>query len=1047
MKKEKNVSAYKTYCQKLVTQFSSGEAREHAYRPALQEYIESFNNKLRVTNEPGKQGKGKKGDAQNKPDFIVARGQTPIGFIEAKDIGVNLDKVGKSDQIERYCEAYPNLILTDYIEFRRYVKGELRGKAIHIGKANEKKKIITFSELGEEQLTQFFEEFLLEDVESVSSPKELASRLAHLTRQVKKLVQQELKEESVRLHKLMVAFKKVLLADLDVEKFSDMFAQTLAYGFFAARVHYDGKGEFSRRTASFILPKTNPFLRRVFAEFANESLPDSLIGAVDEIVDLLRKSDIRAVLEHFGERGCEDPVIHFYESFLGEYNPKLKKAMGVFYTPDAVVSYMVRSLDQILIEKFSRKKGLADDKTLILDPALGTGSFLHKIIDCIYEKSQKGSWDSYVSENLLKRIFGFEILMAPYAVAHLNLGMQLQKTGYQFEKEQRLGVYLTNTLEETAKRSEDLFSDWLSEEAEAAAEIKRQKAIMVVVGNPPYSGESQNDGAWIRDLMHGFDNLTNKKCANYFECDAKPLGERNSKWINDDYVKFLRFAHWRIEETGHGVLAFITNHGYLDNPTFRGMREALLKDFDELYIVDLHGNSKKKEQSPDGTKDENVFQIQQGVSICFFVKNEGYEKKKKKDQKAKVYRTDLYGTRGQKFSWLSKHSFNSTQFFEVKPVSPFYLFTKQDAKLRDEYNKALSVTEIFPLYGSGMTTARDAFVIDVDALSLLERIKKFKNFEGTNQEICSEFNIPMKKGWDISSSRKALGLEKDLKKHVQEILYRPFDSRYIFYHDSVVWRTVRRVMEPMINLENLALLSARSNKSNSPNHFFVSKHPTEAKTGEATTQSTLFPLYVSVGGKRFPNIKKAILDDIRKMVTEDPEIRLFEYCYAILNSNTYRKRYAEFLKFDFPRVHLTSDKNVFKKLAKIGRQLIDLHLLESDLLDESETKFPVKGSNIIENTKYDCKECRVYINQIQYFENVVADSWEFEVGGYQVLQKWLKDRKNTKIGHDEVRYYEKIVESINRTIEIMSVVDSVISEAGGWPLIETHEVLTHKRVA
>jgi hypothetical protein len=1030
MGKRTNTSAFKAYCQKIVTQFSSGEAREHAYRPALQEYIESFGDGLRVTNEPGKRGKGRKGDTINKPDFIVARGQAPVGFVEAKDIGVNLNDVGESEQIARYCDAYPNLILTDYIEFRRYVKGEQRGKSVRIGKANDLKKTITFSDTAEEQLTQFFDEFLIEDVESVSSPQELASRLAHLTRQVKNLVRQELEveEESVRLHKLMLAFKKVLLTDLNVEKFSDMFAQTLAYGFFAARVHHEGDGEFSRRTASSILPRTNPFLRRVFAEFANESLPDTLVGAVDEIVDLLRRTDIKSVLAHFGEQGREDPVVHFYESFLRAYDPKLKKAMGVFYTPDPVVSYMVRSLDQILIKKFGRKKGLADDKTLILDPALGTGSYLHKVVEHIHGKVQGGSWDSYVGENLLQRIFGFEILMAPYAVAHLNLGMQLQKTGYHFEKEQRLGVYLTNTLEETAKRSEALFSDWISEEADAASEVKRQKAIMVVLGNPPYSGESQNKNVpWLNDLMRGRDSLSNRKCANYFACEGRPLGERNPKWLNDDYVKFMRFAHWRIEQTNHGVLAFITNNGYLQNQTFRGMREALMKDFDEIYILDLHGNSKKKELSPDGAKDENVFDIQQGVSICFMLRSESGGRAK--DAKARVFRADLFGARESKFSWLDAHSFDDSGFKEVKPVSPQFLFDRQNQKLRSEYDEGMSLADVFPTNSVGIVSARDGLSIQLSPDQVWSNVRKFSSLSVS--EARSQFSLGKdSRDWRVEWAQKDLKDSGLSKQKIVPILYRPFDRRYTYYTGvsrGFICMARSEVMENLVSGDNIAIIHPKYSKPST--RGFVTDCISGHKAYDAYDINYAFPLFIKDANSKLPNISKQAMD---RCPVKDVE-SIFFYIYAVLNSTTYRSKYFDYLKNDFPKVQFTEDTSLFKRLSKLGKSLADLTLLRDDRLVGGPVSFSVKGSNRVERVRFDKKRKQVFINSSQYFDGIEENVWASNFGGYQVLEKWLKDRVGTVLSFADVTYYEKLVEALERSSKVVASIDFEIERAGGWP--------------
>ena len=1018
---------FKIYAQEIRNHYTEGNATEHTYRPALERYLSSLATDIRATNEPKQ-----KSTNRNKPDLIVCKNKTPLGYIETKDIGIDLDETADSEQITRYLADYPNLVVTDYLEFRRYVNGKPR-TPVRIGKTREDG--ITFFKNAEKELSNFFEEFLVDSSNSVSSSLELADRLAGLTRQIKKLVKQELdiKEESTSLHNLLTAFQKTLISDLDENEFSDMFAQTLAYGFFAARVHFDGKGEFSRRTASNILPKTNPFLRKLFREFADERLPERLIGAVDEIVELLKKTDIEAILKEFGAKGRNDAVIHFYESFLGAFNPQLKKDMGVFYTPDPVVDFMVRSLDEILIKKFGRAKGLADDKTLILDPALGTGSFLNKIIDRIREKVQKGVWDSYVADKLLDRIFGFEILMAPYAVAHLNLGIKLQKTGYSFEKSQRLGVYLTNTLDETAKRSEVLFEDWLSEEANAAAAIKRDKPIMVVTGNPPYAAESQNDGKWIRGIMRGKDSISGKSCANYFECDGEPLGERCSRWINDDYVKFIRFAHWRIEQTGHGVLAFITNHGYLDNPTFRGMRQALMRDFDEIFMLDLHGNSKKKETAPDGSKDQNVFDIQQGVSICFLVRKQN---RTSSGTNATVYRADIWGDRKSKFDWLLENSFESTPFKKITPEKPFYVFSHQDSKIKAEYYTGISIKEAFKKNSVGMLTAKDSLSIHFKREQIWNLVREFSTVSAKEAD----------EKWDIGKGNRDWKIEwaqQDLKKsglkkeNITPILYRPFDIRYTYYTGNskgFICYPRADVMNNMVGRQNIGLVSARSNKSNQPDHFFITTFPTEAKCGESTTQSALFPLYLFNGKTREINLTDSVLDWASSFTKQDPERRFLEYAYAIFFSDSYRERYKDFLKLDFPRIPKTDNRKLFLRLAQLGSELIDLHLLSDPSLDGGSATFDKSGSNIVEKISYDSSKKRVYINSVQYFDNVKAQSWEFQVGGYQVLEKWLKDRKNLKLSPDDIFQYEKIVESINRTFELKLKIEKEISSAGGWPI-------------
>ena len=498
-----------------------------------------------------------------------------------------------------------------------------------------------------------------------------------------------------------------------------MFAQTLAYGLFAAKVHSGSGKAFSREMAAFNLPKTNPFLRKLFSEIAGVDMPDTIDWAVDDIVELLKHADLGEILKDFGKgKGKEDPVVHFYETFLAAYDPKMRELRGVYYTPEPVVSYIVRSLDHLLKTRFNRPKGLADENTLILDPACGTGTFLYFVIQQIHQKfaAQKGAWDGYVAQHLLNRLFGFELLMAPYAVAHLKLGMELQDTGYSFGSDQRLGIYLTNTLEEAAKRSEKLFAQWISDEANAAASIKRDLPIMVVMGNPPYSGHSANRSWEIDNRGKKVPNFIGRLLQDYYKVDGQPLGERNPKWLQDDYVKFLRFGQWRIERTGAGILAFITNHGYLDNPTFRGMRQQLMKAFTEIYILNLHGNAKKKEVCPDGSKDENVFDIQQGVTLGIFVRNGGRKARRRSftptcgvqgrtSTNDRFFETRLATTPGRSFS----------PRFSLLSVSP------PRNGLLAEYRKAWRIAEVCPSTPLASILTRNDFSIAFDTATLQQR--------------------------------------------------------------------------------------------------------------------------------------------------------------------------------------------------------------------------------------------------------------------------------------------------------------------------------------
>ncbi|MHC5716968.1 MAG: N-6 DNA methylase, partial [Nostoc sp.] len=529
--------------------------------------------------------------------------------------------------------------------------------------------------------------------EPIKTAKELAQLLAEAARRIEQVIPQVYKKEKADgyLHHLLESFQRELLPALkltpDNEKdysFADIYAQTIAYALFTARVFsyvrdkQEGREKkpthFDRESAWQQLPETNPFLRKLFKDVSErkaEELGDELIGAIADIFGILRAAKMDAILSDFQlKMNREDIVIRFYEDFLAAYKPQMRERRGVYYTPEPVVSYIVRSVDHILKTDFKLTDGLADatkvkvekpdkkgttetHKVLITDVATGTGTFLYSVIDHIYNSLQldTDAWSNYVSQHLLPRLLGFELLMAPYAVAHMKLGLQLAELGYKFDTLERLRVYLTNTLQEAFQiPPADDFDNWIRDEADAANKIKQEAPVMVVMGNPPYSGHSANNGIWISNLLKGIDTITNQKTSSYFEVDGKPLGERNPKWLNDDYVKFIRFAQWRIEQTGYGILAFITNHGYLDNPTFRGMRQSLMNTFDDIYVLDLHGNSKKKEKCPDGSKDENVFDIQQGVAISIFVKRQDGNK-----EAANVYHADLYGLRESKYQWLKKN--------------------------------------------------------------------------------------------------------------------------------------------------------------------------------------------------------------------------------------------------------------------------------------------------------------------------------------------------------------------------------------------------------
>jgi predicted helicase len=1067
---------FNTYLREIEKAFQSNLATEHTYRPFLKSFVESFGKDITAINEPKRRTFG-------APDYVIRKREIPLGYIEAKDVGKDLDKPDKreKEQLKKYLDSLNNIIYTNYLDFRWYVRGEVVS-TITLAEFDAVGKLQPKAD-AEKQLTNLIKEFLQKEVPTVATPKELAKRMASITRLIRQTIEKALEDETTSkentLHEQFESFKKTLLPNLDDKGFADLYSQTIAYGLFTARC-FDKAPPFTRQEAAYLVPKTNPFLRDTFDRIAGIHLDERIVWAVDDLAELLNRTDISAILQDFGKRTRqEDPVVHFYETFLAEYDPKMREMRGVYYTPEPVVSYIVRSVDKILQTDFGLPKGLADSskledgshRVLILDPATGTGTFLYNVIKTIFKRYErnKGMWDGYVSEHLLPRIFGFELLVAPYAVAHLKLGLLLEETGYKFDTDERLRIYLNNTLDFTAlKEDADAFSAFINNEAKAGREIQQDKPVMVILGNPPYSGHSANTGKWINDLLRGSDSLNATATENYFMVDGQPLGEANPKYLNDDYVKFIRFAQWRIDQTGYGVLGFITNHGYLDNPTFRGMRQSLMKTFDEIYVLDLHGNSKKKERSPDGSKDENVFDIQQGVSIGIFVKKQAKtEDQKPKTDSAKVFHKHLYGVReirtgnvnnekelsGGKYQWLLQNDILTTEWKEIEPNKPFYLFTPQDETLREEYDNGWKITEMMPLTSTGVKTHRDHFVIDFDKAELENRIKDFCDLSISDSEISKKYGISDTRDWKLSPRRRSLNQNSERKNCFTKILYRPFDVRNYFHSEDVVELPRKEIVENLLGKRNIQLVTTRQVTSLIFNHILCSRLPVEMKTGSHDRGTNTFPLYLYPTEKRGlfdeetnerkPNFSDEFIEDFSAKLklefvsdgkgdlekTFTPE-DIFNYAYAVFHSPTYRARYAEFLKIDFPRLPLTSNPNLFRRLVGLGSQLVELHLLEKDI--ESAVTFPEKGSNEVEFVKYE--DGRVWINKTQYFDFVLESVWNFHIGGYQVLQKWLKDRKGRKLNIDEMQKYPQIVSALSQTIELMQTIDETIEESGGFPI-------------
>ena len=1087
------------YLQSIERAAVTGQATEHTHRPALKKLIECSLPGVIATNEP-------KRAACGAPDFSVARGGLTIGYVEAKDVGSSLDDAERSDQLKRY-RSLPNLVLTDYLEFRWYVDGELRETA-RMGRMHSDGRIARDAS-GRAAALELIRKFIEHTPQPIATPLDLARRMAVITHEIRSIIATAFASSlaSTLLHDLRKSFADTLLPDLDkpenVDTFADMYAQTLSYGLFAARCNHQGPpGSFQRLGAAAEIPKTNPFLRQLFEIITGTQLNDEpYAGYVDDLVQLLAHADINAILAEFGKRTRqEDPIVHFYETFLATYDPKLREKRGVYYTPEPVVSYITRSVDFLLRERFGLAGGLADTsrvtyedntaappraeqapRVLILDPACGTGTFLYSVVDLIREqfKAERnaGQWSGFVKDHLLPRLFGFELLMAPYAVAHLKLGLQLaghdltpeQQAiwAYDFSGKDRLGVYLTNTLEEAEHKVQTLYGPLrvISDEANAAARIKRDMPILVVMGNPPYSGHSANR-SWETRNGERVPTFIGKLVRDYYFVDGKPLGERNPKWLQDDYVKFIRWAQWRIERSGAGILAFITNHSYLDNPTFRGMRRQLMKVFSDIYIVDLHGHAMKREKTPDGSADENVFDIQQGVAIGIFVKRPG------KHRTASVRHAELWGSRQSKYNALRERDIHSTGWRALKPRSPYFLFVPWSRDLEDEYRQFPKITEVMPVNSVGIVTARDHLTIAWSKDEIWNRVCEFSRLPEEQARMKFDLGDDVR-DWKVALAQEDVRSSGRNKSRCVPILYRPFDIRFTYYTGKT--RGFMCMPRPEVSRHmldsNVALVYMRQVAVHGGyNHFGVSRHMVDNRAFYSTRGNpSLASLYLypnpktngdlfSNGRSRHVNLKAEFIAEIEKRLKlrfiDDPAGDLasafgpedvFNYIYAIFHSPTYRERYAQFLKIDFPRVPLTSDPALFRTLCALGGQLVALHLLESPALDRPITNFPVGGINRVDKTypRYfapgdrapgtgePIEAGRVCINPEQYFNNVPPDVWHFTVGGYQVCDKWLKDRRERSLTYDEASHYMKIVKALSETLRLMAEIDQAIPQ---WPI-------------
>jgi hypothetical protein len=1018
--------AFKSYFTQIKN-YDLCDATEHTLRPALHNLLttlaEHKNSKIKVIPEPKRDESGR-----GAPDVKFKIGESILGYLENKKTEVNLDHVLKSDQIAKYKKLSGNLILTNYLEWIWLKDGAVIGRETLAYKSDVSNYRAYLDLDKAEKVGKLIANFLSTAPKGIGQVENLALALAtrcHDLREflTEELIRQEKEHQEGRLFGLFNVFKKDVFNELSLAGFSDAFAQMLGYGLFLARLNSDSKSPVTLINAKQYIPANFELIRELvnFLDELDKPEYGRIKWLIEEILSLMNTLNLPAIKENlsFNKRQgsiwaqteeerllfAKDPYVYFYEDFLKAYDKAMRKSRGVYYTPPPIVNFILRAINNILKDTFGIKDGLSDRKQVtVLDFATGTGTFLLEVLQQILDVVSDGLRDQVIREHALKNLYGFEYMIAPYTIAHLKLSQFLYDKGYTMHPKERLQIYLTNTLEPISPQL-NLLLPALSREVEQAQEIK-EKPILVITGNPPYAGHSNNPSFRINTVSTENGKTKNVKTLtfigqlieDYKIIDGKPLGEKNSKWLQDDYVKFIRFAQWKMDQVDEGIVGIITNHSFLDNPTFRGMRRSLMQSFNMIYIFDLHGDNENP-KSPDGSKDENVFDIKKGVCISILVRKKGLQQK--------IFYAPLWGKRIHKYRVCTNANFSEVKWDQIYPSLPFYLFIPQYGPVK-EYQKGFKITDIFSINSVGVVTADDHVLIGFTQDELLKAV---------NQK--------------YSVKDPAM---------VKSITYRPFDVRYIYYDPGLLERARKEIMRHMFK-DNVGLISARSNKSDLMDHFFITMNPSEAKSGESTTQSGLFPLYCY----NIPDDKKSkdrLFDEPdpfngkERIENFAPEFRVFidkkyghhynpedimGYIYAVLHSPTYRKKYVEFLKNDFPRVPFVNDRKLFEKLSALGWDLVQVHMLK-DVPDTLKVDI-TKGNDKVEKPFYNAQQQRLYINSEQYFAPVPEDIWNFHIGGYQVLDKYIKYRKGRELTLDEKENIINVVKALFFTIHQMIKID------------------------
>ncbi len=1030
------------------------EKTEHTDRAALQTLLQAVAEDAQpgatVLHEP-RRDKGGAGS----PDFKITRQGRIAGYVEVKQLDSNLSQILRSDQIKKYRTLSENLILTDYLEFCWIRPGEdvIRCRLAHSDQLTNRRPRLNPEAV--EAVSLLLRGFMSATPARIGRGHDLALALASRGAFLRdflaiELVRQAQTGETGRLHALFSVFREQIFHELTTAEFADAFAQMLAYGLFLARLNAGPAETVTLENVRRFIPGSFGLIRELvrFIEELGEPEYQDIRWVVDEILSIVNGIDLasvqadlsfrtrRAIYRDVRARDEEehrlferDPFIYFYEDFLKAYDPAMRKSRGVYYTPPPIVNFIIRSVDDILKRSFGIGDGLADhQRVTVLDFACGTGTFLLEAFQRIFENiggAGSGRADLVVREHLTRNLFGFEYLVAPYTIAHLKLSQYLRDQGHVLGPQERFQVFLTNTVEPVAPQYDSYFPA-VSREVEAAQRVK-DRDILVIVGNPPYSGHSKNNGAWISRAIDGY-KYTVERRADLASEDGRgleqrvPLGERNSKWLNDDYVKFIRFAQLKMDAVPEGMVGVITNHSWLDNPTFRGMRQSLMRSFDQIHVLDLHGSTKRKERAPDGSTDENVFDILPGVAITIFVKRAGLERG--------VWRGDLWGRRLEKYRATAEGDLTQLVTTRLAPTSPSYLFVERDAVLGEEYEAGWAVAEIFGTSVLGFQTHRDDFAISFSPAEMGAKLHDLADQRVTEEDLKQKYGLKSNRDWSLTGARVAVRAGR--AKPFSRVAYRPFDVRWSEFSDLTMDYPRRELLDHVAGRENLCLLVPRQIGTAEWRHAFIANIPADNCLIATDTKAAnhVLPLWrFTAGTAASENLTPAFRTflDTRYETLYSPE-EILGFIYAILHAPAYRSRYAAFLRMDFPRIPFPENVDDFEELSSLGWALLRAHLLQ-DLPRVGLGLYHGRGDHRVEAPRYAPAEQAVWINPTQRFAPVPQAVWQFHIGGHQVFDKYLKSRKGRVLSLEEVNNLGMVADSLAFTLEQMTRIDTAYTAA------------------